>query len=210
MLLITISTCDAFVNGWQWTNHLPGYHCMGIPVPRDTFYHLGLTWEQYVVKKSDWKVGDLLGFEISLPQEGMRIFRCFTFKGHQPAPYYSNTENDNKISFFVMGLYDSCTFEELYSSGTLCIWSSRQFKYDHGSITNKEYFEKVASEFNTPQDDVCLEYWPQPNIEISLFVNTEKMAFKLLVHENGTIYQVSTFMPNPEHRKFFLESFRIE
>lgn len=209
VMLLTINTCDAFIEGWIWNSYLPGYHCQGIPVPQDSFNYLGIPWEKYIVKRSDWKVGDLSGFEICLPQQGMRIFRSFTFRGQQKKPYLFKDVKDYDISFFVMGLYDVCTREQIYSSGTLYIWSSRQFKHEHGTIANKEFVEKLALEFTHQDSYVDLESWPQTNIEISLFVNTPEMAFKFIVHENGTVYQLSTFMPNNEHRHFFFESFQI-
>jgi len=209
VMLLTISTCDAFVEGWIWNTYLSGSHCFGIPVPQESFNHLGIPWERYTVNKSDWKVGDFSGFEICLPQQGMRIFRSFTFRAQQREPHRFNDEKDYDISFFVLGLYDGCTWEQVYSSGTLWIWSSRQFEYKHGGGANKEFMEKLASEFMDSNNNVHLECWPQPNIEASLFVNTAEMAFKLLVHKNGTVYQLSTFMPNDEHRNFFIESFQL-
>jgi len=209
VMLLTTGKCDAFVKGWIWDEYLPGYHCMGRPVSQDTFNHLGIPWEFYVVEKNDWLIGDLSGFEICLPQQGMRIFRCFTFRGRMP-PGHSDLAHDNDISFFVMGLYDGCSLEELYSSGTFCIWSPSQFKYDHGTPANKDYLEKIVLEYYAHSDcDVCLESWPNPSIEVSLVVNTDEMSFKLFVLKNGTVCQLSTFMPNIEHRDFFLKSFQI-
>ena len=209
VMLLATAKCDAFVKGWIWNESLPGYHCMGIPVSQSTFNYLDIPWELYVVEKSDWLVGDLSGFEICLPQRGMRIFRCFTFRGRIP-PGHLKTDKDNDISFFVMGLYDGCSFEELYSSGTLSVWSPRQFKYDHGTLANKEYLEKLILEYYAQSNcDVCLESWPHPDIEVSLSVNTDEVAFKLFVLKNGTVYQLSTFMPSIEHRDFFLNSFQI-
>jgi hypothetical protein len=209
VILLATVNCDAFVKGWIWDEYLPGYHCKGLPVSQDSFNHLGIPWEHYVVEKSDWLIEDFPGFEICLPQQGMRIFRCFTFRGRKP-PSHSNTDKDNDISFFVMGLDDGCSLEELYSSGTLCIWSSRQFKYDHGTPANKEYLEKLVLEYYAHSNcDVCLECWPHPSVEASLSVNTDEMAFKLFVLKNGTVYQVSTFMPIIEHRDFFLKSFQL-
>ena len=120
VILLATVNCDAFVKGWIWDEYLPGYHCKGLPVSQDSFNHLGIPWEHYVVEKSDWLIEDFSGFEICLPQQGMRIFRCFTFRGRMP-PSHSNTDKDNDISFFVMGLYDGCSLEELYSSRTVTL-----------------------------------------------------------------------------------------
>ncbi len=208
--LAIVFPCDAFVEGWIWKNYLPGYHCTGVPVPQDTFTYSDIAWERFVVQSDDWTIGDLPGFEICLPRPGMRIFRGFTFRGLQPKSFcFSNTEKDNEIAFFVMGLYDGCTIEELYSSGTLCIWAPDQFKYKYGNVTPRDLVEKLAIEYANSNNNIDIEYWPEPNIEISLTIDTNELIFKILVSKTGVVYQLFTSMPNVDHKNFFLESFKI-
>lgn len=117
-----------------------------------------------MVSEDNWQVGDLPPFEIYPPQKGMRIFRGFTYRAlHselispyplKPVPYNAD---DYKVAFFVLGLYDSCTLEQIYSSGTLFMWSPRQFKHEHDCATTREYIERLASKFTAEWCNVSSE-----------------------------------------------------
>ncbi len=81
--------------------------------------------------------------------------------------------------------------------------------HTHDCATTKEYIERLASKFTAEGCDVSLEHWPSPNVQLSVTIMNDTYAFKVLLHRNDSVYNLSTQMRDAAHREFFMESFRI-